>query len=187
MLSSNPPRIITTLRTVPRGTNGGVSSWGLLVSLLGGLLVGVTSSLSLAYDNGKECSELFDARWGLPWWALVMGVGAWSGLVGSLVSPIYHLELGRTYGSNKTLATQVFAQLRQTLINLVPQVDSVLGATLQQSLYSSSRLKIVHSKTTKDDDDVVVPVAGSGLNVLSNNGVNIISASGTAVAVIWWV
>lgn len=85
MLSASPPVLITTLRTVPRGTNGGVSAWGLLVSLLGGLLVGSTTALSLAYQN-PECAGLSDGRWGLPWWALVIGVGGWSGLVGSLVS-----------------------------------------------------------------------------------------------------
>lgn len=65
-------------------------------------------------------------------------------------------------------------------------MDSVLGATLQRSLYSSARLKIVHSLDKKDADDLVVPVAGSGFNLLSNNAVNIISAGGTGAFVIWW-
>ncbi|ORY56805.1 integral membrane protein DUF92-domain-containing protein [Leucosporidium creatinivorum] len=148
MLSTPPPVLITTLRTVPRGTNGGVSPWGLLVSLLGGLLVGTTTALSLAYEN-PECAGFSDSRWGLPWWALVVGVGGWSGLVGSLV-------------------------------------DSFLGATVQQSLYSSSRLKIVHSRAKKDEDDVVANVPGSGFNLITNNGVNLVSAAGTAAFVVWW-
>lgn len=65
------------------------------------------------------------------------------------------------------------------------QVDSLLGATLQQSLYSSTRNKIVHSRTRKTDDDVIVNVPGSGFNLLSNNGVNLVSAAATAVGVAW--
>lgn len=63
-------------------------------------------------------------------------------------------------------------------------MDSFLGATLQESLYSVQRKRIVHSKEKKDDDEVIESVAG--LNILSNNAVNFISAGATAGAVIWW-
>lgn len=63
-------------------------------------------------------------------------------------------------------------------------MDSLFGATVQESLYSIQRKRIVHSREKKDEDDVVESVAG--LNILSNNAVNFISAGGTAVAVIWW-
>lgn len=46
ILSSSQPRLITskTLRKVPRGTNGGVTVWGLLAGLLGSIVI-VTASL----------------------------------------------------------------------------------------------------------------------------------------------
>ncbi|OZJ06734.1 hypothetical protein BZG36_00346 [Bifiguratus adelaidae] len=42
ILSQGQPILITTLRPVPRGTNGGVSLLGLGASLLGGTVVGVS-------------------------------------------------------------------------------------------------------------------------------------------------
>lgn len=42
VLSPRDPVLITTLRTVRRGTNGGVSSWGLLASVLGGTSIGAS-------------------------------------------------------------------------------------------------------------------------------------------------
>ncbi|KAK4051561.1 hypothetical protein OIV83_002701 [Microbotryomycetes sp. JL201] len=146
MLSRSPPVLITTLKPCPRGTNGGVSAWGLFVSLAGGVLVGTSAAVTLYLEN-SVCRDHVER--GLPFWAVVIGIGAWSGLVGSLI-------------------------------------DSVLGATLQQSLYSTTRRRIVHSNDATDKDDKVVNVPGSGFNILSNNGVNLMSAAATAMAVIWW-
>lgn len=50
------------------------------------------------------------------------------------------------------------------------QLDSILGATLQETLYSKKRNLVVHSRRVVDDEDKVVKV--NGLNVLSNNGVS---------------
>src|SRR6267154_108614 len=51
ILSSRSPILITTLRTVPHGTNGGVSLGGTLASLFGGLSMGVTMFVSLIIEN----------------------------------------------------------------------------------------------------------------------------------------
>lgn len=40
ILSKADPILITTFKRVPRGTNGGISNWGLLVSFLGGVFIG---------------------------------------------------------------------------------------------------------------------------------------------------
>jgi uncharacterized membrane protein len=84
ILSKSRPILLTTLRTVPPGTNGGISALGVIVSILGGALVGAASALCLLIEN-PECKTLIVGTLGLPWWALVVGVGAWSGLVGSMV------------------------------------------------------------------------------------------------------
>lgn len=44
-LSKRPPRLITTGRVVPVGTSGGISLFGTAVSLVGGLLIGLTIGL----------------------------------------------------------------------------------------------------------------------------------------------
>jgi uncharacterized protein (TIGR00297 family) len=45
ILSKSPPILITTLRPCPRGTNGGVSLYGLQVSVAGGVLMGIVGVL----------------------------------------------------------------------------------------------------------------------------------------------
>lgn len=55
ILSRSAPVSVLTLRTVPRGTNGGVSVWGLFMSLVGGLVVGVAAVVSLALEQ-PACS-----------------------------------------------------------------------------------------------------------------------------------
>ena len=47
VLAKSDPVLVTTLKRVPRGTNGGVSLPGLLVSGLGGLIVGICYQISL--------------------------------------------------------------------------------------------------------------------------------------------
>lgn len=42
VLSRQPPRLVTTLRVVPSGTSGGVTLAGLLASLAGSLIIGIT-------------------------------------------------------------------------------------------------------------------------------------------------
>lgn len=165
MLASTKPFLITTLRSVPPGTNGGVTPWGFLVSLLGGLLIGVAATISLLVQNPK-CNGLSVAIGGveLPWWAAVVAVGGASGFVGSLVRRLHDF-------------------FTPSLIKLQTQIDSILGATLQQSLYSETKKKIVHSKATKEKDEKIVVVSGS--DVLSNNAVNILSSTLVGAVTVW--
>ncbi|GAA5876234.1 hypothetical protein JCM3774_002332 [Rhodotorula dairenensis] len=83
ILSSRPPILITTLRSCPRGTNGGVSAWGTFVSVLGGLFVGVLAVASLALQGqASACAQVGAGRYG--WAAELVVLGGLSGFCGSL-------------------------------------------------------------------------------------------------------
>lgn len=76
------PRLITNFRKVPKGTNGGVSLAGLLASVLGGLIVGVTYYLTLLFSLNQRL--LYKSP---PQWPIVLQ-GIWGGLVGSLIDSL---------------------------------------------------------------------------------------------------
>lgn len=108
------PRLVTTWRRVPRGTNGGVTGVGIACSVAGGLTVGLAYALTLLLFLGTE--ELG------PGWAYqlmaVISYGAVCGLLGSIVDSL----LGATVqysGSSRKLGKVVYRPL--------PGVDHVSG------------------------------------------------------------
>ncbi|KAI0152924.1 integral membrane protein DUF92-domain-containing protein [Xylariaceae sp. FL1272] len=66
ILSRTEPRLITslTLRKVPRGTNGGVTVWGLVAGLMGSMLI-VTASLMFMPLCNADMSQMIGG--GQPW------------------------------------------------------------------------------------------------------------------------
>lgn len=96
VLTSSSPRLITTLKTVPKGTNGGVSLVGLLASVLGGAAIGVSCLF---------CQLLLMGRWQLrnqpPQWPLVT-VAMATGLLGSLIDSLLGATLQYSGVSKKS-------------------------------------------------------------------------------------
>lgn len=82
VLARGDPFLITTGKRVPRGTNGGVSGIGLLVSFLGGVLIGVVHYLTNLYTIDTDVLRVSSAQWPL---IVIGGVG---GLVGSLIDSV---------------------------------------------------------------------------------------------------
>jgi uncharacterized membrane protein len=117
------------------GTNGGVSLWGLVCSLLGGTWIGLFAAGTIAWQSRPCASRPVD----------LVSLIAWAsaaGLVGSLL-------------------------------------DSVLGATLQRTLYSKSQKRVV-----KQADSSTITV--SGIPFLSNDAVNLISSCSVALGLAYY-
>ncbi|XP_047430808.1 transmembrane protein 19 [Mugil cephalus] len=77
VLSQSRPRLITTWKEVPTGTNGGVTPVGLVASLLGGTVVGVAYFIT-------QLLTVPDLHLSDPQWPIVV-YGGVAGLVGSLL------------------------------------------------------------------------------------------------------
>ena len=128
------PRLITSGRKVPKGTNGGLTLVGIAVSLVGGLVVGVAFYCGeLVLGSREHLSNQNSMQW------MTIVVGSVAGVYGSAV-------------------------------------DSILGATLQFSGYCTQSERIV-SEPGPNVRHI------SGVNVLSNNVVNLVSSLITAVTV----
>lgn len=134
ILSSAPPRLLTNLKEVPPGTNGGVSLVGLGFSTFGGIFIGMVVSLRCMFDHTLQP---------LPSGMLILMIQ--TGFFGLFCSV----------------------------------VDSFLGATLQQTLYSKTDKKVVLPGTKLGGPKEVVVI--SGIDLLSNNQVNIFSSTLTAL------
>ena len=73
------PRLVTTMRLVPRGTNGGITMVGLACSLAGGLLIGASYYIALLiFSITDNCT---------PQWTIVIIAGM-AGLLGSLIDSL---------------------------------------------------------------------------------------------------
>ncbi|KAI9453936.1 integral membrane protein DUF92-domain-containing protein [Russula earlei] len=138
ILSSSPPILLTTFRTVPPGTNGALSLLGTAASIGGGMAMGWTMWAALSVENAAcrdQTGDLF---------LLLLAWGAVAGGLGSLL-------------------------------------DSLLGATLQRTQYSNTSKRILTESSMMSEDDSDIKVV-SGLDILSNNNVNLISSTLTALA-----
>ena len=130
ILSKEEPRLVTTFRKVPRGTNGGMSGFGTMCSVLGGAVIGLVMGVCVAVENQACGSGVIPG---------MVGWGAFAGGFGSLV-------------------------------------DSLLGATVQETRYSAERKMIAEGSGGQ-------PI--NGWNVLTNSQVNLISGLITAGLMGW--
>ncbi|CAL5400343.1 unnamed protein product [Camellia sinensis] len=130
ILSDAQPRLITTLKPVRRGTNGGVTKAGLLAAAAAGSIIGLTFVL-IGFFTTRCTYDVALMQ------LLVIPISALAGLCGSVI-------------------------------------DSLLGATLQFSGFCSVRNKVVGKP-----GPTVKRI--SGLSILDNNGVNLVSILLTTV------
>jgi len=130
VLSPEQPRLITTLRPVRAGTNGGVTLLGMGMSVLGGTFIGAVFVIASLLTPSAVVGDVVAQA------GRLVGLGTAAGLAGSLI-------------------------------------DSVLGATVQFTGFDMKRQKITG---TQGEDVAHI----SGLPLLDNNAVNLVSATCTA-------
>ncbi|KAL7300335.1 hypothetical protein TKK_0006960 [Trichogramma kaykai] len=82
VVGKSDPFLITSRKRVPRGTNGGISWLGLLVSALGGLVVGLFHYVTVRYTVDTAVLERAAPQWPI----IIMGMAG--GLIGSIIDSI---------------------------------------------------------------------------------------------------
>lgn len=79
MLGKTDPFLITSRKSVPRGTNGGVTLIGLVMSFFGGVVIGIAYYLTVLYCIETNIMALSPPQWP------VLILGGVAGLLGSLI------------------------------------------------------------------------------------------------------
>ncbi|MCL5952263.1 MAG: DUF92 domain-containing protein [Chloroflexi bacterium] len=148
VLSSAPPRLITSGHTVPVGTSGGITLLGILVSLAGALVIGCLA-LVFVLVNPWFPFPLLPAL-SLPprgLWLLLVPIAALSGLLGSLfdsllgatVQAIYYCDFDKKETESavhrcgrKTRLIRGWRWLDNDWVNLLA---SVFGSGVALALY----------------------------------------------------
>lgn len=87
VVSKSDPYLITTFEKVPRGTNGGVSSWGLFVSFAGGVFIGIFYYIGTILFVDSESLQNSPVQFP------IILVGGLAGLFGSVIDSL----LGATF------------------------------------------------------------------------------------------
>ncbi|XP_003692221.1 transmembrane protein 19 isoform X1 [Apis florea] len=82
VIASKDPFLITTLKRVPRGTNGGISWAGLFMSFLGGIIVGLSYYLTVLITVDTVVLQLATSQWPV---IIIGGIG---GFIGSVIDSV---------------------------------------------------------------------------------------------------
>ncbi|KAI1274623.1 integral membrane protein DUF92 [Xylaria sp. FL0933] len=212
ILSRTEPRLITslTLRKVPRGTNGGVTVWGLVAGFLGSLIIIATSFMFLPMCGDDTSGKVAGGR---PWslnekLTFAVGMTIW-GTLGSVLDSFLGGWLQRSVRDVRTgkivegeggvrVLTSGAQELKTTAgakaklvggegADAVENTSAVDDSTPVKNPYNP---KDKHRKTSFGDKKPA-RVAETGWDLLDNNDVNflmafIMSVGGMVVAAWYW-
>ncbi|KAI1424089.1 integral membrane protein DUF92-domain-containing protein [Xylaria sp. FL1777] len=212
ILSRTEPRLITslTLRKVPRGTNGGVTLWGLVAGFLGSMII-VTASLMFLPLCGDHTSGMIAG--GRPWSlsekvVFAGGLTIW-GTLGSVLDSFLGGWLQR---SVRDVRTGKIVE-GEGGVRVLTSVDAQPKAAQEVKKTAAAKIKLAGEESTSAVDDSTpaedpynpknkhrkpsfgdnkpTRVAETGWDLLDNNDVNflmafIMSVGGMAVAAWYW-
>jgi len=190
-MSRGQPRLITSLRNVPPGTNGGVSLLGTAAGILGGAVMGGAAAAASAVSAARavlpsalsHLHALGSHRATRSAWALMMRHSHVASLVrraGVREPSLVPAMPGELSGPAFGVAMVALGALLGLLGTLL---DSLLGAQLQFSGWDNERKRVVSTPG-------VHVKHLSGCVVLSNDGVNAVSillVTSLAGAVMWFM
>ncbi|OTB02424.1 hypothetical protein M426DRAFT_24750 [Hypoxylon sp. CI-4A] len=216
ILSRTSPRLITSwsLRKVPRGTNGGVTLWGLFAGLLGSTIIVGTSLMFLPFCGGDTVGKIGGGQnwtlgqkatfaWGLSLW------GALGSLLDSFLGGWFQRSV-RDVRSGKIVEGEGGIRALTST-----DVDSHAGDQFDENTSTRAKAKILHGEGTNavekqldpaisgKDDSTQNPydprdkhrgshfgdlkptrVAESGFDLLDNNDVNFLMAFSMSIGAI---
>jgi uncharacterized membrane protein len=135
ILSKSSPRLITTWKSVPSGTNEGVTGIGFFWSAMGGLIIGI-STLLFDFISGIDFSETRTNIDNISYVIRILMYSLTCGLLGSII-------------------------------------DSLLGATVQQSFFDPDTKKIYQEEDRRPKTAALVVTYSA--NLLTNELVNLVS------------
>lgn len=213
ILSKSEPRLITslTLRKVPRGTNGGVTLFGLGAGLLGSMIIVTAAILFLPSCNEETASRLGG---GLPWTTLerrkFMGFMVLWGALGSVLDSVLGAMFQRSVkdvrsgkivegeGGNRVLisAAEKHVDAKAAMFHGEAREagDKAGGSAISDQDGSDAPKKSSSSagqRRPSFGDERPSRVVESGWDLLDNNDVNFLmavtmSVGGMAVASWYW-
>ncbi|KAJ2750558.1 hypothetical protein GGI19_005037 [Coemansia pectinata] len=143
-LSSDWPVLITTLKQVPPGTNGGVSKLGVLASFAGGALIGLAADVTLwiQYFGAYRSGALPKIPYNM--------LGSVFGTLGSLIDSLLGATMQASYAVDKRVASDISANelkqlkgavlvagrdiLSNNMVNVVASVSTVAIAIILQTV-----------------------------------------------------
>ncbi|KAI1500860.1 integral membrane protein DUF92 [Biscogniauxia marginata] len=206
ILSRSTPRLITSLslRKVPRGTNGGVTLWGLVAGLLGSMIIVTASLLFLPLcteqTKGKigggdswTVSQKATFAWGLTIWG-ALGSLLDSFLGGWLQRSVRDVRTGKIVEGEGGVRVLVSADGKSTSVEQFKKSADVKARLLQgegkdavEKQASSAVDESTAAKNPYDPknkhrkpsfgDAKPTRVTESGIDLLDNNEVNFLMAS----------
>ncbi|KFZ04288.1 hypothetical protein V502_10264 [Pseudogymnoascus sp. VKM F-4520 (FW-2644)] len=187
ILSTHDPRLITspTLRRVPRGTNGGVTLWGLFAGFLGSLIVVVTALFVTpfcAVQQGPFGGTLSSLEGGAGWgWEekkyLAIYLTIW-GALGSVLDSVLGGLFQQSVKDTRTGRIVEGEGGKKVLVSTAEPESSHYKTTaeVRAAVFGHDGKKSVPAQPEIDESHHPTRVAESGWAILDNNEVNFLMA-----------